>query len=333
MIMRTLLSLIALLTFSIGQAQQDTLPSAAATEATAPPPKADLFREVINAQKTLADSATGDTSKVDTLTIRTRNYTYRILRIPEKNLRSHVSFETTVERMRRKRRSTYTYWNGIDVGINTFVTPSGRVGDGPDSGPIQLRNSASRFVSINMLEQKVEFGSHHAGLMTGLGIEFTGYKLDGTAQLMYAGDSTWSVQHDNRSYSKNKVRQIGVRVPLLFEFNTKRARLPKDEAAWIASGRPAFNSDRKGNFHISFGMIGTLYFDTMYKQRYSEGGQRYRVRDKADMNLLPYRAAATVRFGIGDWNFFAEYAITPLFHPDAAPEVSPLNVGMTLIGF
>jgi hypothetical protein len=32
-------------------------------------------------------------------------------------------------------------------------------------------------------------------------------------------------------------------------------------------------------------------------------------------------------------NLFAEYSLTPLFNDDKGPELTPLTVGLTLIGF
>ena len=55
--------------------------------------------------------------------------------------------------------------------------------------------------------------------------------------------------------------------------------------------------------------------------------------DKGDHRLLPYRLAASARIGYGSLNLFAEYALTPLFQDKVMPELTPLNVGLTIIGF
>jgi hypothetical protein len=43
--------------------------------------------------------------------------------------------------------------------MNSFVTTDGRIGDGPESGPLQLNNAKSRYFAINFMEQKIEFGT------------------------------------------------------------------------------------------------------------------------------------------------------------------------------
>jgi hypothetical protein len=54
---------------------------------------------------------------------------------------------------------------------------------------------------------------------------------------------------------------------------------------------------------------------------------------KASYNLLPYRVAARAQIGYGALNLFAEYALTPMFERGTTPTLTPLNVGLTLIGF
>ena len=73
------------------------------------------------------------------------------------------------------------------------------------------------------MEQKLEFGSHHAGLVTGLGLEFANYHLKNNVLLAYDRDSIYGVPMESPDYRKNKLRQMGLRVPLMLEFNTKRA--------------------------------------------------------------------------------------------------------------
>jgi hypothetical protein len=269
----------------------------------------------------------------DTIRLEFKHKVVRI--ISTKKIASVLSADSLTEDMddaRRERRNAFTYWSGIDAGINSFITSDGRFGDGPNAGPMLLNNLRSRWVSINFMEQKVEFGSHHAGFFWGLGLEFTGYHLSGNALLGYNGDSTFATAVNEPEFTKNKFRQIGLRLPLMFEFNTKKAPLPASPEEWKRFHEKN-GYDRKGNFHVAAGVVGSWYFDTMYKQKFREGGENRKVRDKGDYNLLPYRVSARAQIGIGSLNLFAEYGLTPLFEKGTAPEVMPVTVGLTLIGF
>lgn len=326
--MKTLLSFALALSSTLVLGQQDTL-------------AVDSARSVPQAQHTLTlgVGTKGASVKVertdstvvedDTIRINTKRKIIRIITSPRTDRDSSESADDRLEDLRRERRNMFTYWSGVDFGINTFLTEDGRVGDGPKSGPLQLNNARSRFLAINFMEQKIEFGSHHAGLYTGLGLEFVSYKLSENVGLMYNGDSTWAVPIETPEFRKNKLRQIGVRIPVMFEFNTKGAPLPTTPEEWATRK----NFDRKHNFHIAAGVIGSYYFDTMYKQKYREGGELKKYSMKAGYNLLPYRLAASVRMGYGALNLFAEYALTPMFEDGTAPVLNPLTVGITLVGF
>lgn len=267
----------------------------------------------------------------DTIRITTKRKLIRIITTLRDDIDSTKDLQQRMEDARNERRRMFTYWSGVDFGFNTFIAEDGRLGDGPKSGALQLDNSRSRFLAINFMEQKVEFGSHRAGLLTGLGVEFVSYKLSENVTLAYNSDSTYAIPSDDLDFRKNKLRQIGVRVPLLFEFNTKKVPLPSTPAEWKTYDQKGLS--RKGNFHIALGVIGSYYFDTMYKQRYSEGGEIKKTRVKASYNLLPYRVAATVRMGIGGLNLFAEYGLTPLFEDGTMAKLTPFTVGLTLVGF
>ena len=137
----------------------------------------------------------------------------------------------------------FTYWSGLEIGLNNFMTPGSF--DLPEEDKwMELEAGRSRWFAINFMEQKFEFGSHHAGLLTGLGLEFTSYHFANNVLLAADADST-RVHRGPARVQQNKFRQIGLRVPLMFEFNTKRAPLPTEEL--ILSGKD-MDYDRKGNF-------------------------------------------------------------------------------------
>ncbi len=269
----------------------------------------------------------------DTIRIEFRHKVIRIISTEKiAKILSADSLCDDLRSARTDRRNAFTYWSGIDFGVNSFMTSDGRYGDGPKAGPLLLNNLRSRWLSINFMEQKYEFGSHHAGLFWGLGLEFTSYHLSENATLAYNGDSTYTIPVEQPQFTKNKLRQIGLRLPLMFEFNTKKMPLPVTAEDWKKYHEKGGFSN-KGNFHFAAGVVGSWYFDTMYKQKFRQSGENRKVRDKGDYNLLPYRISARAQIGIGGWNLFAEYGLTPLFEKGTAPEVMPVTVGLTLIGF
>ncbi|MBL7950274.1 MAG: hypothetical protein JNM62_01025 [Flavobacteriales bacterium] len=250
------------------------------------------------------------------------------------------SLQQMLKDLRTERRNQFTYWSGIDVGLNALLGPDGSGDFAKEYDFLQLDQGRSRFVSINFLEQKIEFGSHNVGLLTGLGWEFTNYRFKENAIIDFRADTIRALSVDAPQFIKSKLRQSGFRVPLMLEFNTKRAKLPtEDELRAVArdtvGGKTPkrFSFDNSKNFHIAAGVVGTWYYDSMYKQKYRMEGEVRKDIDKGDHQLLPYRLAASVRLGYGSFNLFAEYALTPLFKDRVMPELTPLNVGITIIGF
>jgi hypothetical protein len=278
---------------------------------------------------------TTDNDGADTLTFSTRRKTYTIItrrRLDDDT--TTFSIDDDEQALRRQRRNLFTYWSGLDLGLNNLLSPDGTLDRDTNTRFMELNMSRSRFFAINFMEQKIEFGSHHAGLMTGLGIEFTSYHLENNKRLMYNRDSTWAVDAEPLNFTKNKLRQIGLRVPLMLEFNTGRAEIVR-KTGKNGEGKTWTEEEmtRKNNFHIAAGVIGSLYFDTMYKVKYEQDGETKKDRSGASYNLLPYRLAASVRLGWNSLNLFAEYSLTDLFKKDRGPELTPVNIGITLIGF
>ncbi len=266
----------------------------------------------------------------DTIKITTKNKLIRIITEDREIKPEDIDVEQRIQDARVKRRNQFTYWSGLDLGFNTLLGPDGDADLDPDADFMQIENGRSRFFAINFMERKFEFGSHHVGLTTGLGLEFLSYHLTNNVQLAYDADSTFGIPIEDYELRKNKLGMTGLRLPLMLEFNTKRAPLPTE--AEIRS-RTASSVSRKGNVHIAMGVVGSWYFDTMYKQKYKIDGENRKDRYKGDLNLLPYRAAATVRVGYGGLNLFAEYGLTELFEGGKGPALTPLNIGLTIIGF
>lgn len=268
----------------------------------------------------------------DTIRLELKHKLLTILVTPLDTALQGDTLKDRIDELRTERRNLFTYWSGLDIGLNNWVGADGSTDLDKKDEFMQLEAGRSRFFAINFMEQKIEFGGHRAGLLTGLGLEFTSYHLENNVKLAYNSDSVFAIPVTDVTFSKNKLRQTGLRVPLMFEFNTKKAPLPTT-AEEVRALAKAGGYSRKGNFHIAVGVVGSWYFDTMYKQRYQVEGKTVLDRDKGDFNLLPYRLAAAARIGFGKFTLFAERSLTPLFQEGKGPELTPWVVGLQLVGF
>ena len=101
-----------------------------------------------------------------------------------------------------------------------------------------------------------------------------------------------------------------VEVPLEFRFDTT----PED------LGR---------SFNVAIGgRIGYL-FDSKMKVKYHTNGQNKILKDKQDLRLTQIRYGVYTRIGVGAFNVFCFYNLTPLFAKDKGPLQSTTDVAHT----
>ncbi|MCB0793899.1 MAG: hypothetical protein KDB88_04110 [Flavobacteriales bacterium] len=267
----------------------------------------------------------------DTFRVTTKRRLYTVLTEWRIQGSSEDSLERRMKQLRTERRNLFTNWAGVEFGFNNWITPSGSFDLPEEDRYMEATPLGSRFFAINVMEQKIEFGSHHAGLFTGLGMEFLNYRLSNNALLQFDGDSLYGVPMETPDLRKNKLRQIGIRVPLMFEFNTKRAPMP--DPATLAGKKMSDPFSRKNNFSFAFGVVGSWYFENMYKVKYRQDGEARKDRTKGSFNLNPLRVYGRVQLGYGSFNLFAEYSLTELVQAGKGPELVPVNIGITLLAF
>src|SRR5690606_19147732 len=149
-----------------------------------------------------------DSTKKDPVVITTKRKKIISTREPRPWDSVTDSLDDRLAELRRERRRTFTYWSGLDVGVNTLLGPDGDADLDRDVEFMEIDNSRSRFVALNIWERKLEFGSHHAGLFTGLGFEFVNYRLKNDQVLQVHADSIFGVPAAPMNLQKNKLRQI-----------------------------------------------------------------------------------------------------------------------------
>jgi len=226
---------------------------------------------------------------------------------------NHDTDSMTVEEIRKQRKKNLTNWSGIDLGLNGFADTKGDLKLDDSREQLQVELARSRTLSINFWEEKLRLVDDYVGITTGAGIEWNSYKLKNDYILSATSDTLVAFIDSSRSVSKNKFRTTYINVPLLLEFNT--------------------SLKREKSLHLAAGVIGGLNVGTMFKQKYKIDDNRSRVKEKNDFNVNPFKLAATVRIGYGDFNLFATYNIIELFEPGKGPEIYPFSAGITMLAF
>ncbi|MFM9838643.1 MAG: outer membrane beta-barrel protein [Cyclobacteriaceae bacterium] len=94
--------------------------------------------------------------------------------------------------------------------------------------------------------------------------------------------------------------------------------------------------DLARSIHISAGVRVGYLFESHTKVNYSEGGDSKTIKDNQNHGLSSLRYGVYSRLGVGSFNFFGYYNITPIFQANKGPELTQMNtltVGISLSGF
>lgn len=93
--------------------------------------------------------------------------------------------------------------------------------------------------------------------------------------------------------------------------------------------------DLARSFHVAVGARVGLLFDSFTKVVYDLDGEQQKVKAKQKFGLNSFRYGLYSRLGIGNFNLFGYYNITPVFGSEgpSGSEMNTLTIGISLSGF
>jgi len=173
------------------------------------------------------------------------------------------------------------------------------------------------FPSIYLMEYPWEFGIkivRNLGVVTAPGIGYTSLALPlKPVQLINpSGDSLSSYTPD----------YIGVDALRSHRYNSWKIVLP----VFLEYKIP---SERKSAY-IAAGVTGSLLIDGKIKYTYKKNGYRYKEVIRGPWFARPWQLSAQIRAGSGNFGFFADIALTPLFKKEKAPAFFPVTGGIAI---
>jgi len=210
------------------------------------------------------------------------------------------------------------HWTGLELGLNNFVNSDFSSSLDPSLNFMDLNTNRSLNVNLNLIDYDIGFGTDKAGLVTGIGFEFSNYFFDGN-NTIHKDENGQIVEfvpsflsEPGSTMIKSKLATTYLTVPLLVEFQ-------------IPAG--------KKRVHLSGGIIGGAKIGSGTKIVYKEDGNRRKDKVKDDFNLSSLRYGITFRAGYRSLNLFANYYPVPLFEKGKGPELYPYSVGLRLLSF
>jgi hypothetical protein len=174
----------------------------------------------------------------------------------------------------------------------------------------------------------LRIGRSHFSVNPAIGMSLERFKFDNNYMLFDAEEPTGAPRFEHYAlvpaapYFTPEIKKVMlianyIEMPLEIRFDTK----PEDIA-------------RSFNFALG-GRIGVL-FDSDQKVKYREDDQWKKSKNKEDWGLNLLRYGVYTRIGIGGFNFFGFYNLSPLFQKNVGPDNTTMNTytfGISVNGF
>jgi hypothetical protein len=227
---------------------------------------------------------------------------------------SKVLFIGKKDSLHTKKHKAKPIWGGFEMGINSYVEPGGSFTLRPENSLYDLRPEKSISVGLNIIQHQIEIAHSNVWLFSGLGVTWNNYRFASDVVLVNGPVTTaYKDTSSNTNYLKSKLVAVYLTAPLMLE--------------WFTS------HDKKKAFHIGAGGMFGLRIGSHTKQKIEMDNDVSKLKNFDDFNLSTFRYGFRVAVGYGKFNVYADYYASPLFAKNKGPELYPVNVGITFIGF
>jgi hypothetical protein len=222
-------------------------------------------------------------------------------------IRKGIDAAKNKEAEKKKRKSFETHWQGIELGLNSYVTPEQSFTLGKDNLYLDLDESRSVEFNLNLAAVTIPIVKKHVALISGLGLSWNNYRFD-NSNMVISNDSAVLVYDSviDPTYKKNRLGTTFLTAPLALEFHFPG----KDNDFWFLVG---------GYAGVKLGSNLKLISDENNKEKIKE-----------DFHLNTFRYGLRAMVGVNNFSIYATYSLQPLFKKDEGPEIYPLSVGLAL---
>jgi hypothetical protein len=207
----------------------------------------------------------------------------------------------------RGARNFRGHWAGLEFGFNNYLHVASI--DLPEEiSYMSLNTSNSNCFNLNFSQVNIGFG-RHAGLVTGIGVNWNNYRFEGINSITVGTDGliTALIPDETVPVKKSKFNTLYLNFPLMFEVQ-------------IPAGYNRLN--------LAAGVIGGVKLNAWTKLVY-EDGEKVKTNGEYNLNLL--RGGVTARIGYENFMIYGSYYLTPWFRDLKGPNgynLEPFEIGL-----
>ncbi len=193
----------------------------------------------------------------------------------------------------------------LDLGVSGYLF-NGNLDLPRDLNDLELLYGGSWNINWHIIRNRIYFVKKAASIEYGLTFSWMHYKF--ANNFLIDRDATnFEITPLEGEYRKNKLRTTFIEIPLMLTLSSNESKI-----------------------FVSGGGYAGLMLGSQQRLK-TENGSKTKVKD--DFNLNKFRYGLEGRLGLGPINIYAQYSLVPLFKQDQGPELYPLNVGLTILGF
>lgn len=199
------------------------------------------------------------------------------------------------------------HWAGFGMGFANFADADLHVND---IDGVSLRSGNSLEYNLNFLEKSFPFSRYNWAFVTGAGMRWSRYKIDGNRYFLEQdGVTSLHPAEEGITLKASKLNITSLTIPVLLEWQKRRR----------GSAR----------FFVSAGVVGVVKTCSSSKIVYKDLNGKKR-KDKVDggMNIRPVTCDFLLQAGFNWIGVYAKYSPVGLFASNKGPVVHPVSIGL-----
>lgn len=225
------------------------------------------------------------------------------------------------DRWEKKKNRNSSHWHGdwdwnnnwgdvrlglLDIGFSTYLH-DGNLNLPRELDDFDLLYGGSININWHVIRHRVRLIKSDLRFEYGLTLSWMQYKFSNDFRIL-EDTSPLTLQDDGIDYKKNKLKTTFLEIPFMLT---------------IAPGK-------RKSFYLSGGYFVGFLIGSKQKLK-TQDGDKTKIKD--DFNLNKFRYGVAGRIGLGPIAFYAEIALNDLFKEDQGPQLTPFNIGITVLNF